>query len=60
MADELMYIPNDDTQNCLLCRLQLAIETFGYSTNEPTNPNSMKVPKVVNKENTIIKLWGLV
>ena len=31
--------------------------------NEPTNKNSIKVPKVVNPkndENVIIKLWGLV
>ena len=27
-----MYIPNDDTQNYLFCRLQLVVETFGNST----------------------------
>ena len=32
MADTLMYVPNDDTQNFLFCRLQLGIETFGHST----------------------------
>ena len=30
MADKLIYIPNDDTQNYPLCRLQLEVETFGY------------------------------
>ena len=29
MADKLMYIPNDDTQNYPLCRLPLVVETFG-------------------------------
>ena len=32
MADELMYIPNDDTQNYPICRLLLMVETFGFST----------------------------
>ena len=32
MADKLMYIPDDDTQNYPFCRLQLVIETFGHST----------------------------
>ena len=31
MADTLMYIPNDDTQNYPLCRLQLVVKTFGHS-----------------------------
>ena len=52
MADELIYIPNDDSQNNPIFRLQLVVETF-----EPTNQCSLKVPKVV--ENVIIKLWGL-
>ena len=37
-----------------LCRLQLVVETFGHLTLEPTNQNSMIVPKVVkltNKKN---------
>ena len=32
MADKLMYIPNYNTQNYPLCRLQFVIETFGHST----------------------------
>ena len=28
MADELMYIPNDDTKNYPYCRLQLVVETL--------------------------------
>ena len=42
MADTLMYIPNDDTQNYPSCRLQLAVETFERSTS-----NSIKDTKVV-------------
>ena len=30
MADKLMYILNDDTQNNPLCRLQLVVETFRH------------------------------
>ena len=32
MADKLMYIPNDDKQNCPFCRIQLVVETFEHST----------------------------
>ena len=46
MANKLMYIPNDNTQNYTFCRLQKVVETFGYSSFKPTNQNSVKVPKV--------------
>ena len=46
MADRLMYIPNDETQNYPFCRLQLVV-----ALNEPTNQNSMKVLKVVKPTN---------
>ena len=32
MADKLIFIPNDDTQNYPFCRLKLVFETFEYST----------------------------
>ena len=32
MADKLMNIPNDDTQNYPFCRLQSFVESFGHST----------------------------
>ena len=32
MADKLMYIPNNDTQNHPYCRLSLVVETIGHST----------------------------
>ena len=42
-----MYIPNNDAQNYLCCRLQLVFETFGHSTYKQTNQNSIRVPKDV-------------
>ena len=39
-----MHIPDNDTQNNPICRLQLVVETFGNSNNEATNQNSIKVP----------------
>ena len=59
MANRLIYIPNDYTQNYFFCRLQLVVETFGHSTYEPTNQNSMKVPKVVETTNKITLLKTL-
>ena len=50
MSDKLMYIPNEDTQNYHLFRLQLVVETFEHS-NEPNNPNSIIVSKVVKLTN---------
>ena len=35
MADELMYIHNDDTQNYPFCRLQLVVETFENFNKSP-------------------------
>ena len=32
IADKLMYIPNNDTQNYLFFRLQLVVEKFGHLT----------------------------
>ena len=32
MADKLMYVPNDDTQNYPFSRLLWVVETFGHST----------------------------
>ena len=37
MADKLMYIPNDESQNYPFIRLQLVGETFDAQLNEPTN-----------------------
>ena len=43
MADELMYIPNNDTKYYPFCRLQFVVETLDTKQlNEPTNQNSMK------------------
>ena len=51
MAKKLMYIPNANTQNCPFYKLQLVIETFGHSTNTPTNQNSIKVQQIVMPTN---------
>ena len=32
MADKLMYIPNDDTQNYLFFSVTLVVRTFEHST----------------------------
>ena len=42
-----MYIPNDNTQNHPLCRLQLGIESLNTQLNESNNQNLIKAPKVV-------------
>ena len=39
---------DDDLQNYPFCKIQLLVETFGTQLNEPTNTNSIKVPKIVN------------
>ena len=49
MANKLMYIPSDDTQNNPFCRLILEFETFGHLNKEPTNQKSIKDPKVTEK-----------
>ena len=36
MAEELIYIPNDDSQNNPFCRLQLGVKRMGIQLNEPT------------------------
>ena len=35
MADKLMYIPNDDTQNYPYSRLKLLVERFELKSNSP-------------------------
>ena len=52
MADNLIYIPNDDTQNHPFCRLQSVVKTLNTQL-KPTILNSIK-------ENVIVRLWGLV
>ena len=49
MANKLMYVPNDDTQNYPFCRL--LVETLDTQQNEPTNQNSSKFTKVVKPTN---------
>ena len=39
MADKLVYIFNDDTQNYPFCRLHNWLKRFDTQLNEPTNEN---------------------
>ena len=48
MADKLMYIPNDDTQNYPFCRLKLVLKHLNTQLIETTN---QKVPKVIKSRN---------
>ena len=45
MADKLMYISNDNTQNYPFCRVKLVVETLEQSTNH----NSLKSPKLLSQ-----------
>ena len=45
MADELMYIPNDDTQNYPFRRLQLEVETFEHFTQLTNQSKLNKSPQ---------------
>ena len=42
MADELMYIPNDDTQSSPFYRLQLVVKTLDNQLNEVVQPTNRK------------------
>ena len=42
MADKLMYIPSNDTQNYPFCILKLVVKMYGHLS---FNRNSIKVPK---------------
>ena len=51
MADKLMYIPNDNTQKYLFCRLQLVVRMLGNSTLVTYQSNFNIVLKVVQTMN---------
>ena len=51
MADKLMYIPNDAKLNFPFCRLELVVDWSDTQLSEPSNQNSIKVPKVVEATN---------
>ena len=46
MADKFMYIPNDDTQNYTV-GYNYWLNLLETQLNQPTNHNSIKIPKVV-------------
>ena len=43
MADKLIYIPNDDTQNYHFYRLQLVVKGLDTQLNKPSNQNLLNV-----------------
>ena len=52
LADKMMYIPNDHTQNYPLCKLQLVIvKCLDTQLNKPTNQSSIPVSKLVETTN---------
>ena len=51
MADKVLYIPNNYTQNYSYCRLQFMVKHLDTQLNQPTNQNLIKVPKVVKQMN---------
>ena len=55
MADKLMYIPNDDTQNLSTVNYNYWLKSLDTQLNEPTNQNSSP-----NIKSRYLKLWGLV
>ena len=60
MADKLMYIPNDDTQNYPFYRLLLMVETFKL-INQPIKillKSLNRFSQRIRKRH--YKLWGLV
>ena len=48
MADKLMHIPNDNTQNSPFCRLQLAVKHLNTQLNE-INQNVVKSTKLLSQ-----------
>ena len=58
MADKLMYITNDDTQNYHFCRLQLVVEMIGLLTKRTNQSKLIKVPKVVKPTKMKYKTLG--
>ena len=60
MADKYMYILNIHTQYYPFCRLQLWLKRLDTQLNEPTNKNSLKVPKLVDSmsKKTLIYDFG--
>ena len=46
MVDKLMYITNDDTENVIICRLQLVIKRLDTQLN---NQNQFKSPKLLSQ-----------
>ena len=58
MADKLMYIPHDDTENTYSVYQNGWFKRLNTQINNPTNQNSLMSLKLLIQR--IRKLWGLV
>ena len=59
MAENVIYIPIVDTQNTPSVDYNQWLKRLDIQRNEPTNNNSLNVPKIVKPTNKkTIKLWG--
>ncbi len=62
MADKLMYIPSNGTQNYPYGKFELEVETFEYLTLLTNQSNLIKGPTVVkptNKKTLLLKFQNL-
>ncbi len=57
MAEKFRYIPNDDTHNYPLCRLQLVVRKFDHSTKHTHQSNVNSFSKVVKPTNKKMLLY---
>ena len=58
MVNKIMCVPNHDTQNNPFVDYNYCLKRSDTQLHEPTNENSIIVPKVVKPQ--IRRLWGLV
>ena len=62
MANKLMYIPNEDTQNIPSVDKNQWLKRVNTQLNETTNQNSLKPPKFLSqpiRKRNYKKFWGL-
>ena len=50
-----MHIPHNNKQNYSLCKLKLFVKGLKTASLEPTNLNSIKVPKVIQLPVSMLK-----
>ena len=50
MVSKFMYIPNDDTQNYLICKSKSVVKRLNTQLNKLTSLNLLKSPKLLSKQ----------